>query len=111
MAVHDDKTIFKNFTSDTESDTLHVTREGVLVLDAARNAGDITLSLQIKATSGGTFVQARDASGDAITANISSSLPHWHVEFVMQSGMYYKVVGTDASSANVDCRFGRATAY
>ncbi|MDB4261466.1 hypothetical protein N9878_01225 [bacterium] len=103
------KTVSGTFTDTTDPDVFKMQRGGVFVADAQCNSGSLTLTLKISLDGGSTFVDAYDASGAAITKAITTSIPHWHVEFLAQPGVHLFLDPSSASTPDVDYSFGKST--
>jgi len=97
------------FTDTTDPDTFDMDRGGVFVVDAQCNSGSLTLTLKISLDGGSTFVDAYDTSGALISKAMTTSAPHWHVEFVAQPGTQFYVDPSSASTPDVDYQYGRST--
>lgn len=95
------------FTASSQnSDTFHLPRGGAFAIDAIRAAGSGTLALEIS-FNGSTFIPARDAEGNLVTASLDGTTQHWHHEGLTQVDVYYRLVSSSFSSGNILVRMRR----
>jgi len=101
----------ETFTGDGDAtDNYHAMRGGVLLLEAVRTAGTMTLTLQVS-LDGTNFADAVNASGTAISSTLNSSSPNWHVEHLIPVDSYWKIVASgSASTPSVQTYLGPTTA-
>ncbi len=104
-----ESTVRGTFTGNTDPHIFHMKRGGVFVADAQCNSGTITLTLKVSLDGGATFVDAYDANGSAITKDMTTSSPHWHVEIVAQPGTHWFIDPSSAASTpDIDYSFGKS---
>lgn len=103
------KTVRHSFEDDTNTDppSYAMPDGGAFVCDSICKAGSITLALMTRNTSTGTWVAARDSNGTALTKDLSSSDPHWHIELLAHGQQEFFLDPSSSSSVNCDVTYGR----
>ena len=76
----------------------------MVVVDYTWTAGSVTLPVETSLDGGTTYVAFKDASGNAVSADIASGTPHYRAEFIGQAGQRFRINPSSATSADVDYR-------
>ena len=102
-------TVRHSFADDNNTDpaSYGLPTGGAFVVDAVCTAGTVTLTLKTRNGAPGSWVSARDSSGEIITKDMSTTEAHWHVELLAHGSQEFYVDPTSSSSVACDVTYGR----